>query len=171
MKNAEFWIKKLGLQKHPEGGWFKEAYRSGEFIRKEHLPERFKGERHHSTSIYFLITTAEFSAFHRIKSDELWHFYDGSAITIHMIDDAGKYSNVTLGKNIDKGEVLQYAIPQGVWFAAEIEEKDSYSLVGCTVAPGFHFDDFELAKREELVKLFPKHKKVIERLTRTPVKD
>ena len=171
MKNAEFWIKKLGLQKHPEGGWFKEAYRSGEFIKKEHLPERFKGERHHSTAIYFLITTGEFSAFHRIKSDELWHFYDGSAITIHMIDDDRNYSTVTLGRDIEKGEVFQYAIPKGIWFAAEVEEKDSYSLVGCTVAPGFHYDDFELAKREDLVKLFPKHKKVIERLTRIPVKD
>ena len=167
MKNAEYWIEKLGLQKHPEGGWFKEAYRSGEFIKKEHLPARFKGERHHSTSIYFLITTAEFSAFHRIKSDELWHFYEGSAITIHMIGETGMYSTVTLGSDIESGEVFQYAIPQGVWFAATVDTENSYSLVGCTVAPGFHFEDFELGKREELVKIFPDNKDTIERLTRS----
>jgi predicted cupin superfamily sugar epimerase len=166
MKNAEYWIEKLGLRKHPEGGWFKEIYRSGEFIKKEHLPERFTSERHHSTSIYFLITIEEFSAFHRIKSDELWHFYEGSAITIHMIDETGKYSKVTLGKEIEKGEVFQYAIPQGVWFAATVDAENSFGLVGCTVAPGFHFEDFELGKREELVNMFPENKEVIQKLTR-----
>jgi predicted cupin superfamily sugar epimerase len=166
MKNAEYWINKLKLQKHPEGGWFKEVYRSSEFIKKEHLPARFKGERHHSTSIYFLITTGEFSAFHRIKSDELWHFYEGSAITIQMIDKTGKYSMVTLGRDIEKGEVFQYAIPHSVWFAASVDAENSFGLVGCTVAPGFHFNDFELGKREELVKKFPDCNAIIERLTR-----
>jgi predicted cupin superfamily sugar epimerase len=166
MKNAEYWIKKLGLEKHPEGGWFKEVYRSEETTAAEHLPERFKGERHHSTSIYFMLTSFTFSAFHRIKSDELWHFYDGSAVTIHIIDEGGKHSHVILGREIDKGEVLQYAIPHGVWFGAEVIDEDSFSLVGCTVAPGFHFDDFELARRNELAGKHPEHIKIIERLTR-----
>jgi len=166
MKNAEYWINKLGLEKHPEGGWFKEVYSSEETIKSEHLPERFGGERHHSTSIYFLLSSNTFSAFHRIKSDELWHFYDGSPVTIHIINEGGEYSQVTLGCDIDKGEVLQYAIPHGVWFGAEVVVKESFSLVGCTVAPGFHFDDFELAKREELAGKYPEHKGIIKKLTR-----
>jgi len=168
MNKAEYWINKLGLEKHPEGGWFKEVYRSAETIKTEHLPERFGGERHHSTSIYFLLTSDTFSAFHRIKSDELWHFYDGSPVTIHMINESGEYSQVTLGRDrdIDKGEVLQYAIPHSVWFGAEVDNKDSYVLVGCTVAPGFHYDDFELAKRDWLMREYPQHKEIIERLTR-----
>lgn len=166
MNKAEYWIEKLGLEKHPEGGWFKEVYRSKEKIKTEHLPERFGGERHHSTSIYFLLTGDTFSAFHRIKSDELWHFYDGVPVTIHMINESGEYSQVTLGRDIEKGEALQYAVPHSVWFGAEVNDKDSYSLVGCTVAPGFHFDDFELAKRDELAGKYPEHKGIIARLTR-----
>lgn len=166
MKNAEYYIKTLGLEKHPEGGWFKEVYRSAEEIRGEHLPERFSGSRHHSTSIYFLLTSDTFSALHRIKSDELWHFYEGSPVTIYMIDSAGNYSEIALGRNIENGEVLQFVIPHGVWFGAKVNISDSFSLVGCTVAPGFHFDDFELAERDELLKLFPKYKGIIERFTR-----
>ncbi|MBE2228588.1 MAG: cupin domain-containing protein [Ignavibacteria bacterium] len=163
---AEDYIKSLGLEKHPEGGWFKEVYRSDEETAAEHLPERFSGSRHHSTSIYFLITSDTFSAFHRIKSDELWHFYEGSAVTIYMIDSEGDYSEITLGRNIESGEVLQCVIPHGVWFGAKVNSADSFCLAGCTVAPGFHFDDFELGEREELLKIFPKHKKIVNELTR-----
>ncbi len=164
--NPENYIKSLGLEKHPEGGWFKEVYRSNEEIAAEHLPERFSGGRHHSTSIYFLLSSDTFSAFHRIKSDELWHFYDGSTVTIYMIDRDGIYSDITLGRNIENGEVLQCVIPHGVWFGAKVSEPDSFSLVGCTVAPGFHFDDFELGERDELLKMFSQHKKIINELTR-----
>ncbi|HAX47784.1 MAG TPA: hypothetical protein DCX92_02240 [Bacteroidetes bacterium] len=163
---AEDYIKSLGLEKHPEGGWFKEVYRSDEETAAEHLPERFSGSRHHSTSIYFLLTSDTFSAFHRIKSDELWHFYEGSAVTIYMIDSEGNYSEITLGRNIESGEVLQCVIPHGVWFGAKVNSADSFCLAGCTVAPGFHFDDFELGEREELLKIFPKHKKIVNELTR-----
>src|SRR5438128_11315414 len=107
MKNAQYWIEKLGLEKHPEGGWFKEVYKADERIKKEHLHKRYSGDRHHSTSIYFLITSKEFSAFHRIKSDELWHFYNGSVITVHMINGDGKYSKVKLGREHEKGEMFQ----------------------------------------------------------------
>lgn len=166
MQNSDYYIKKLELQKHPEGGWFKEVYRSTEEITKEHLPDRFSGNRHHSTSIYFLLTSDTFSAFHRIKSDELWHFYDGSAVTIYMIDEAGNYSEITLGKDIENGEVLQCVIPYGVWFGAQVSVPDSFCLVGCTVAPGFHFDDFELGDKAELLKNYPRNKGIIEKLTR-----
>ncbi len=166
MKKAEYFISKLGLEKHPEGGWFKEVYRSSETIKKEHLPAGFTGERHHSTSIYFMLTSDTFSAFHRIKSDELWHFYAGSTVTIYMIENDGVYSEIKLGNNMDNGEVFQCVIPKGVWFGAKVNSADSFCLVGCTVAPGFHFDDFELGEREVLLKMFPHHKGVIERLTR-----
>lgn len=163
---AEYYIKKLGLEKHPEGGWFTEVYRSDEEIAGEHLPERYSGSRHHSTSIYFLLRSDTFSAFHRIKSDELWHFYEGSPVTIYMIDEKGNYSKVTLGRNIENGEVLQCVIPHGVWFGANVNSADSFCLVGCTVAPGFHFDDFELGEREEMLRMFPEHKEIIQMLTR-----
>ena len=165
MKTAEYYIKTLGLQKHPEGGWFKEVYRSDEEIAGEHLPERYTGARHHSTSIYFLLTSDTFSAFHRIKSDELWHFYEGSPVTIYMIGSEGNYSEITLGRNIENGEVLQCVIPHGVWFGAKVNSADSFCLVGCTVAPGFHFDDFELGEREELLKKFPERSEIIKTLT------
>ena len=166
MKTADYYLKKLGLQKHTEGGWFKEVYRSDEEIAGEHLPERFTGARHHSTSIYFLLTSDTFSAFHRIKSDELWHFYEGSPATIYMIGSEGNYSEITLGRNIENGEVLQCVIPHGVWFGAKVNSADSFCLVGCTVAPGFHFDDFELGEKEELLKKFPECSKIIKTLTR-----
>jgi len=166
MQNSEYYIKSLGLEKHPEGGWFKEVYRSSEEIAAEHLPERFSGGRHHSTSIYFLLTSDIFSTFHKIKSDELWHFYDGSAVTIYMIEWDGSYSEITLGRNIETNEVLQCVIPHGVWFGAKVKAPDSFCLVGCTVAPGFHFDDFELGEREKLLEMFPQHTKIINELTR-----
>ncbi len=166
MNTSQYWIKKLNLQKHPEGGYFKEVYRADEKILGEHLPERYSGPRHHSTSIYFMLTGDEFSAFHRIKSDETWHFYVGSSVTIHMIDPNGKYSSVKLGSNPENEEVLQFTIPHGTWFAALVDEPDSFALVGCTVSPGFDFDDFELGKREELVKLFPEHEEMVRKLTR-----
>jgi predicted cupin superfamily sugar epimerase len=166
MHTAQHWIKKLNLQKHPEGGYFSEVYRSKEEIKREHLPSRYSGARNHSTSIYFLLTSNEFSAFHRIKSDETWHFYSGQPVTIHMIDGKGNYSSVKLGSNPESGEVFQFTIPHGTWFAASVDEPDSYALVGCTVAPGFYFDDFELGKREDLVKMFPEHKGIINKFIR-----
>jgi predicted cupin superfamily sugar epimerase len=166
MHTSQYWIKKLNLQKHPEGGYFNEVYRSDEEIKKGHLPSRYSGARNHSTSIYFLLTSDEFSAFHRIKSDETWHFYSGKAVTLHMIDERGNYLSVKLGSNPEKGDVFQFTIPHGRWFAASVEEPDSYALVGCTVSPGFHFDDFELGKRKNLVKMFPECEEVIKRFTR-----
>jgi predicted cupin superfamily sugar epimerase len=166
MHTAEYFIKKLNLQKHPEGGYFCEVYRSDEETKSEHLPGRYGGARNHSTSIYFLLTADEFSAFHRIKSDETWHFYEGAAVTLHMINEKGNYSSVKVGSNSENDEVFQFTIPNGVWFAAEVAEPDSYALVGCTVAPGFHYDDFELGKRDEMLKQFHNSKDLITRLTR-----
>lgn len=159
-------IEKLDLTPHPEGGYFKETYRSDGLIDKESLDTQYSGNRNYSTSIYFLLTSDAFSAFHKIHQDEIWHFYSGSPILLHMIDQEGYYSEVTIGSNLNKDETPQFIVPGGVWFASEVKNENSYSLVGCTVAPGFDFDDFELGIRDKMIEKFPKHKEVINRLSR-----
>ncbi|KAA3610464.1 MAG: cupin domain-containing protein [Calditrichaeota bacterium] len=165
-RSAESWIKELGLIKHPEGGWFKETYRSSEIVLTESLPDRFTGDRSFSTAIYFLLTSSEFSAFHRIKQDEIWHFYDGSSLTIHVIDPNGKYFTLNLGKEISEKESLQIVVKSGWLFGATVNLEESFSLVGCTVSPGFDFDDFKMPDREELSMQFPQHQDIIRKLTR-----
>jgi predicted cupin superfamily sugar epimerase len=165
MKDADYWIEKLGLQKHPEGGYFKETYRSNEIILKQALPARFNGDRVFSTCIYFLLNKKEFAAFHVIQQDEVWHFYEGSSLTIHIIDPKGDYSTVKLGRDIENGESLQAVVRAGCWFAAAVDNKEAFSLVGCTVAPGFDFADFKIADRKKLVDLYPEHKDIIEKYT------
>lgn len=167
MKAASYWIEKLGLQKHPEGGWFKETYRSNETIKQSALPTNYNGNRNISTSIYYLLEGKDMSVFHRLKSDEIWHFYTGtSSIKITLISPEGKLTEHLIGTNPDYDEVFQFIIPKNHWFAAEPTNKSGYALVGCTVAPGFDFDDFEMAKREELIKQFPLHQECIKKLTR-----
>jgi predicted cupin superfamily sugar epimerase len=166
MKDAQYWIDKLELSSHVEGGYFKETYRSVEYIDKNELPERFNGDRSFCTAIYFLLHNNDFSAFHCIKQDELWHFYIGAPLMLHIIDGQGTYSQIKLGTNLDDGEVLQAMVQHGSWFGANLQTPDSFALVGCTVAPGFDFDDLEIARRDVLVKLFPEHRQIIEQLTR-----
>ncbi len=162
MDKAEYWIEKLGLIKHPEGGYFKETYRSEEFIKRESLPVRFSGDRCFSTSIYFLLTKEEFSAFHRIKSDEIWHHYTGGTIELHIIDADGIYKKVLLGKKIDNDECLQIVVPKESWFASKVIGQEDFALVGCTVSPGFDFNDFELASKKELLEKYPSQIDIIE---------
>ncbi len=228
--DAKYWIEKLRLERHPEGGYFRQTYKSalrivpepprsqppeenagrvGQTQTRVEQPSRvgeskiptlaaktaarvghparrvgqsglsgFSGPRAASTAIYFLLGGEDFSAFHRLRSDEMWHFYAGSALVVHVIDAAGEYSSVLLGNDPERGEVFQAVVKAGCWFASEVardshvsqKRRDmghpTYALVGCTVAPGFEFEDFELAKREELVRQFPKHRKLIEKLTR-----
>lgn len=159
--------KLLDLAPHPEGGFFKEVFRSKATISKSELGSDFSGDRNVVTNIYFLLTSENFSAFHRIKQDELWHFFEGSGITVHCIDANGLYSKIKLGNSLEEGEVYQSVVPAGCWFASEVSEPDSYALVGCTVAPGFDFDDFELADRKKLIAAFPQHSSIIENLTRS----
>lgn len=163
---AQEYIKKLNLIRHPEGGYFSEIYRAEGIISQLSLPLRYNGGRAYSTTIYYLLESGDFSSLHRLDSDEQWFHLDGSALTIHSIDADGKYQKYILGKNIEKGESLHAVIPHGYWFGATVDELNSFSLVGCVVAPGFDFDDFELGKREELVKQYPQHKKIIERVTK-----
>ncbi|MGA9269892.1 MAG: cupin domain-containing protein [Lutimonas sp.] len=159
-------IEKLELEPHPEGGYFKETYRSSGEIEEKTLGPDFKGKRNFSTCIYFLLTSNDFSAFHRIKQDEIWHFYDGSPIRLHVIAPSGEYSKHRIGRELALGETPQLVVPAGCWFAAEVVNESAFSLVGCTVSPGFDFRDFEMGSRPELISLFPEHEKIISKLTR-----
>src|SRR4029077_15917224 len=162
IKYAQYWIDKLNLIAHPEGGYYRETHRSELAIAREALPPRFTGPRLVSTAIYFLLEGENFSAFHRLHSDELWHFYSGSAITVDVIEPDGGHSEIQLGSDPDTGEVFQATVKAGGWCAARVRDLKLFALAGCTVAPGFDFADFELGKRAELVRLYPQHQKLIE---------
>jgi hypothetical protein len=164
-KKAAYWIEKLNLLPHPEGGYFAETYRSEEGVKHEHLPVRYSGDRSFATAIYFLVHGGSFSALHRIKSDEIWHFYAGSRLTIYVIDPGGQLEEIHVGSDFEKGEVFQAAVKAGSWFGSRVYDSSSFALVGCTVSPGFDFDDFELADRATLVRQFPQHRDVISLLT------
>jgi uncharacterized protein len=166
IKTAQYWIDKLNLIAHPEGGYYRETYRAELSIPKEALPSHFTGARLVSTAIYFLLEGKNFSAFHRLRSDELWHFYSGSAIAVHVIAPDGSYSEIHLGHDPEAGEVLQAVVKAGRWFASRVLDPKTFALAGCTVAPGFDFADFELGERAELVRLYPQHRNLIESFTR-----
>ena len=165
-KQAQKYIEKLQLKLHPEGGYYKEIYRAGEIILPEHLPKRYKSSRNFSTSIYFLLEGNQVSNFHKLKSDEQWHFYDGSSIVLYVIDEAGNLNEILLGRSIEKGESLQTVIKYNSWFAAELSNKTSFALIGCTVTPGFDFNYFELGNRDELIKTFPQFRELFYKLAK-----
>ncbi len=165
-KEPNFWIEHLGLNKHPEGGWFKEVFRSDEILSKKSLPGRYTSFRAVSTSIYYLLKGNEYSGFHRLKSDEIWHFYSGAPVNVYVISPLGKLTINSCGPFAEEGNVFQLLIPKGSWFAAKVTDQSSYTLLGCTVAPGFDFEDFELGKREGLIKRFPQHTGIIMEFTK-----
>jgi predicted cupin superfamily sugar epimerase len=165
-KDAQYWIHKLQLSPHPEGGYYRQTYRSDLKIARAGLPPVFPGDRQAATAIYFLLEGKNFSAFHRLRSDEVWHFYAGAPLTVHVISPSGEYSAISLGADLDAGQVLQAVVPAGCWFASHVADWKSFAVVGCTVSPGFEFEDFELARRDELVRAYPQHQGMIERLTR-----
>lgn len=154
------WIRALELLPHPEGGWYRETYRSP-------LPVDMGGvERSAATAIYFLLAGNHFSALHRIKSDEIWHFYAGSSLAVEGILADGSRQTWRVGLDLAAGDLPQAVVPAGTWFGAELIDKSAYALVGCTVSPGFDFADFELAERPALLARFPQHADLIARLTR-----
>lgn len=163
---ADHLIQQYNLQPHPEGGWYKQTYKSKELVSSAALPERFKGDRTFSTAIYFLLEEGNFSSFHKIKSDECWHFYSGDPLNVYVIGDDGELKIITLGSNFDGGQTFQYVVPANCWFASRPAPGSSYCFVGCTVAPGFEFEDFELANPNELSQLYPKHAALIKELCR-----
>jgi hypothetical protein len=163
-KDAKYWIDKLSLQKHPEGGYYREVYRSEGFFNFHSGSDDFDGKRNFSTSIYFLLEGGNFSAFHRIKSDEIWHFYSGNCLIIYSLDNKGTLNKHLLGNNPESGESLQIIIPKNTWFAARLASDKGFALVGCTVAPGFDFSDFEMAEKQIMLRDFPQHSQIIKEL-------
>jgi len=166
MNSAEEIIKQLELRPHPEGGYYRETYRSAGAPVSEERVSNLNRPRVWCTVIYYLLTPGTFSAFHKLWQDEMWHFYEGTSIRIHLISENGSYSEFVAGRNFLKGEVPQVLIPGGTWFAAELLSDEGYALAGCTVSPGFDFADFTLADRNKLISLFPVHSDLINRLTR-----
>lgn len=156
MKSAEYYIKNLEMDKHVEGGYFKESFISIDEVRNN---------KKLWSSIYFLLETGEVSNFHRLKSDELWYYHDGEALTIYMITPEGELITSQLGKNIENGELPQVLVPKGCIFGSAMNN-DGYALVGCMVAPAFEYDEFELFERDYLLEIYPNHRDVIMKLTR-----
>ncbi|MFH1969450.1 MAG: cupin domain-containing protein [Verrucomicrobiota bacterium] len=188
---AKYWITKLALQPHPEGGYFREIYRATEQISAGALPTRYQGPRAFATSIYFLLAGTQISTLHRLASDEQWHFYDGNALLLAMIAPDGTSREVRLGRRATAGEQFQAVIPAGTWMGARLAaparlqryaqhcgqavatlqrcgraSQRGYALIGCTVAPGFEFQDFAAGQRSDLLERFPQHRKLILALTR-----
>lgn len=159
-------IQRLNLLPHPEGGFYKEVYRAQGTIGAACLPSLFGGERNYSTSIYYLLQQGDYSAFHRIKSDELWHFYAGGPLLVHCLSEEKGYTCLRLGNNLAAGESFQFVVPAGVWFASEPAQGTAFALAGCTVSPGFDFRDFEMADKDDLLQQFPQFHEYINRLCR-----
>jgi len=162
---AEQIIKMLDLKPHPEGGYFRESYRSEEGIPLEGLPEGYSGPRNFSTAIYYLLTPGTCSRMHRLASDEVFHFYLGDPVHWVLLLPGGDVQRVTMGSLIERGHKVQMTMPAGTWFGGSLSEGGIFGLMGTTVAPGFDVDDFTLAGREELLKGWPSATKDIERLT------
>ncbi len=164
MYDKEYWIKNLELKKHPEGGYFKETYRSDEMINEAALPSRYRGDRAISTAIYFMVSSDSPSKFHKVNSDEMWFYHAGGSLIIYTIDDLGTLKEHLFGCDFGNNERPQILIPKNTWFAA-CTDKGDYVVLSCTVAPGFDFKDFELGNRQSLIGNFPDHTDIINRLT------
>ncbi len=155
---AQDWINRLNLLPHPEGGYYREVYRSTFAV----LPSNDTKATGSCTSIHYLLQGEDFSGFHRLAYPELWYFHDGVALDVHSIDTEGNYSVKRLGKG--EKENLSIAIEPGVWFAAEVPGKSGFALVSCAVAPAFDFEKFEMANKDELIQQWPEHQEILERL-------
>ena len=154
---AQRLISALRLQQHPEGGWYRETYRSAERVTGSH-----GGVRSAITSIYFVLTAETFSAFHRLSSDETWHFYRGDPIVLELIEPSGAYEQRRIGEH----DVFQTTVPAGTHFAAHVDVPDGWALAGCDVAPGFEFADSQLTTRSMLTAAYPQFGPLIARYTR-----
>ncbi|MFA6091858.1 MAG: cupin domain-containing protein [Elusimicrobiota bacterium] len=165
LPGVEELIHLYGLQPHPEGGYYRETYRSTGTIPRVGLPAAYENPRSFSTAILFLLPARTVSKLHRLRSDELWHFHLGGPLTITEILPNGAVRRTLLGPEVLAGQKLQHAVPSGAWFGAEPAPAAEYALVGATVSPGFDFSDFEMGRQQELVARFPHARKIIENLT------
>jgi len=160
-------IRRLNLMPHPEGGHYRETFASSIKVRHPGIYDETRVERSAMTQIYFLLEQDDFSAFHRVRSDETWHLYAGGPMEIHIIDQRGNYTCRSLGSDLDNGEEPQITIPANTWQGARLEPGAGHALCGCTVAPGFDFADFVMATRRELELIFPDHQEIVAALTRS----
>ena len=158
--NARYWINKLNLQAHPEGGFYKEVFRS----QIEVTVANSNKQKQAITSIYYLLAGDDYSGFHRIKSDEIWYLHTGVPLVIHVLNDAGLLQSIELS-DTETGR-LSAVIPAGLWFAAEIPSKQGFCLASCAVAPGFDFSEFEMAEKGALSESYPQYKDLIAKLCR-----
>ncbi len=173
-RDAKYWIDKLQLSKHPEGGFYKETFRADTTIcldsskrRQDDLTQ--PKARSISSTIYYLLEGTQVSLFHRMNNaDEIWHFYSGSSLTIYLLEErTRKIIQTKLGNKLENGEMFQIRIRKGLWFGARVNDESSYTLAGCTVYPAFMFEDFQLADRKTLTGMYPEHRGIIETLTTT----
>ncbi|MBN1928900.1 MAG: cupin domain-containing protein [Chlorobiaceae bacterium] len=167
MRTAEFWIDRLRLERHPEGGWYRETYRSeGEYDFSG--AATFGSARSYATSIYYLLQRGDRSRLHRIHSDEQWYFHAGWPLDVHCFPETGEPSLFTLGDDPDAGQTLHSWVPTGSYFGAclseECDNPHAFALVSCVVAPGFDFRDFTFADRKKLIAQFPGHATIIGKL-------
>lgn len=151
MKTSQYWIEHLNLERHAEGGYYRQVLKSKEQYENRAL----------YTSIYFLLEHGNPSHFHQLTADEVWYYHAGYTLTIHMITESGTYKTIKLGSNLEAGEVLQAVVPKDTIFGSSVENTDEYALVSCMVAPGFEYEDFKLFTQDELIARFPEHASVI----------
>jgi predicted cupin superfamily sugar epimerase len=169
MKTAQDVIAKLDLKPlQDEGGYFKETYRSSTSLPARTFGIDGSGNRTVTTAIYFLLAPNSFSALHRLKSDEIFHFYAGDPVEMVQIDPNGTLTRYTIGSDIFSGQIPQVVVPAGTWQALRLKSGGAWALMGTTVAPGFEFEDFELGDRQKMDQLFPQHRKDIIRFSRGP---
>jgi predicted cupin superfamily sugar epimerase len=149
-----------------EGGYFRETYRAPHMLAGEALPGEFGGDRNVSTAIYYLLTPESFSAMHRVKSDEVFHFYAGDPVEMLQVWQDGAARRVVIGNNLAAGHEPQVIVPAGVWQGCRLVPGGRWALMGCTVAPGFDYADFELARRDDMLVLSTQYSALISALTR-----
>ena len=167
MVTAEQIIELFGMKPlKGEGGFYAETYRCSERIAEAHLPTGYVGDRSLGSAILYLLTPDTFSALHRLKSDEIFHFYLGDPVTMLQLHAGGSSSLVTLGPDILNGQKVQAVIPRGTWFGCILRDGGQWALMGTTMAPGFDFSDYESGRRQELISQFPSQRDTITRLTR-----
>jgi len=168
VSKAQQIIDRLQLQPHPkEGGFFRETYRSAYAFSSSAMPVRYGADRSAGTAIYYLLTPETFSAMHRLKTDEIFHFYAGDPVRMLQLLPDGRGKEVIIGSDVLAGHEPQVVVPSGVWQGSCLVEGGEYALLGCTVAPGFDYGDYEHGSRESLIEQHMNFEKLITRLTTT----
>lgn len=167
MITAKLIIEKLELAPHPEGGYYKETYRSDDIFPITALPNRYTGDRCAATAIFYLLEAGDFSALHQVQSDELFHFYLGGPVEILVISPDKKAETAVIGPDIIAGHRPQFLVPKGSIQGLRPCAGVPFALLGATVSPGFDFADFALIPRTEVIDDFPSHAEFITGLTRT----